>query len=87
MSTLSTTRMSSKGQIVIPEEIRIAMGLNEGDQFIAVAENDVVILKRISQPSIKEFSGLISKARKQARKAGLTKKDVTAAIKEARRKK
>ena len=87
MSTLSTTRMSSKGQIVIPEEIRIAMGLNEGYQFIAVAENDVVILKRISQPSIKEFSGLISKARKQARQAGLTKKDVTAAIKESRRKK
>ena len=69
MGELSTTKMSSKGQIVIPEEIRISMGFHTGDQFIAVAENDVVILKKLTQPSIKEFSGLISKVRKQAKKA------------------
>lgn len=86
MSSFATTRMSSKGQIVIPEEIRISMGFHSGDQFIAVAENDVVILKRLFQPSIKEFSGLISKARKQAKKAGLTKESLTAAIKESRKK-
>jgi len=87
MSELSTTTMSSKGQVVIPEQIRINMGLHAGDQFIAVAENDVVILKRLTQPSIKEFSGLISKARKQARKAGLGKKSIANAIKESRKKK
>jgi len=85
MSSLTTTRMSSKGQIVIPEEIRLSMGLHSGDQFIAVAENDVVILKRLSQPSVKEFSNLISKARKQAKKAGLTKEAIAAAIKESRK--
>ncbi len=31
MSTLATTRLSSKGQIVIPEEIREQMGLHTGD--------------------------------------------------------
>ena len=86
MSSLSTTKMSSKGQIVIPEEIRLSMGLHTGDQFIAVAENDVVILKRISQPSIKNLSGLITKARKQAKKAGIKKSSVADAIKESRRK-
>lgn len=86
MSTLSTTKMSSKGQIVIPEDIRLSMGLHTGDQFIAVAENDVVILKKLSQPSIKDFSGLISKARKQAKKAGLSKTSLTDAIKESRKK-
>lgn len=86
MSILSTTKMSSKGQIVIPEKIRLSMGLHTGDQFIAVAENDVVILKRLSQPSIKEFSGLVSKIRKQAKKAGLAKKSIAEAIKESRRK-
>ncbi|EKD69864.1 MAG: hypothetical protein ACD_46C00712G0010 [uncultured bacterium] len=86
MSSLSTTKMSSKGQIVIPEEIRLSMGLHTGDQFIAVAENDVVILKKISQPSIKNLSGLISKVRKQAKRAGIRKSSVADAIKESRRK-
>jgi AbrB family looped-hinge helix DNA binding protein len=86
MSTLSTTKMSSKGQIVIPEEIRLRMGLHSGDQFIAVSENDVVILKKLSQPSVKEFSSLISKARKQAKKVGLSKKSIAEAIKESRKK-
>lgn len=86
MSTLSTTKMSSKGQIVIPEEIRLRMGLHTGDQFIAVSENDVVILKKLSQPSVKEFSSLISKARKQAKKVGLSKKSIADAIKESRKK-
>jgi AbrB family looped-hinge helix DNA binding protein len=86
MSTLSTTKMSSKGQIVIPEEIRLSMGLHTGDQFIAVAENDVVILKRLAQPSIQEFSSLIAKVRKQAKKAGLTKKGLADLIKESRKK-
>lgn len=86
MNALSTTKMSSKGQIVIPEEIRLSMGLHAGDQFIAVAENDVVILKRISQPSIKNLTGLITKARKQAKKAGISKQSIADAIKESRRK-
>ena len=84
--TLETVKMSSKGQIVIPEEIRLSMGLHTGDQFIAVAENDVVILKKISQPSIKNLSGLISKVRKQAKRAGIRKSSVADAIKESRRK-
>lgn len=86
MNILSTTKMSSKGQIVIPEEIRLSMGLHAGDQFIAVAENDVVILKKLVQPPIQEFSSLISKVRKQAKKAGITKKSLADAIKESRKK-
>jgi AbrB family looped-hinge helix DNA binding protein len=79
--------MSSKGQIVIPEEIRITMDLHSGDQFIAVAENDVVILKKLFKPSSQEFSSLISQARKAAKKARLTKKSLDSAIKEVRKKK
>lgn len=86
MSSLSTTKMSSKGQIVIPEEIRISMDLHSGDQFIAVAENDVVILKKLFKPSSQEFSSLISHARKAAKKAGLTKESLASVIKEVRKK-
>lgn len=34
----ATTKLSSKGQAVIPEEIRRRMGLEPGAQFIAEAE-------------------------------------------------
>lgn len=86
MKTLFTTKLSSKGQVVIPEEIRKQLGLETGTQFIVMGEDDVVILKAISPPSRKDFSNLILKARSEAREAGLTKKDVKRAIKKARAK-
>jgi len=87
MSPLATTKMSSKGQIVIPEHIRKRLGLKPGAQFVVVGQNDVVILKTITQPSMTEFDQLISEARKQAKKAGIKKTDIAAAIQKVRKKK
>ena len=85
MAPLATTKMSSKGQIVIPEDIRERLGLKPGAQFVVVGQNDVVILKTITQPSMNEFDQLISEARKQAKKAGMKKSDITAAIQKVRK--
>ena len=84
MAGLATTKMSSKGQVVIPEAIRKRLGLKAGSQFVVVGENDVVILKAISPPSMEEFDTLIAKARKQARQAGMKRADITDAIAKAR---
>ena len=84
MSTLSTTRMSSKGQVVIPEEIRKRLRLEEGSQFIVMGDHDVVILKTITPPSMDSFDHLITEARRQARKSGLKKSDITEAIRKVR---
>lgn len=73
MKTLATTRMSSKGQVVIPEEIRKTLNLTEGNQFIVLGEKDVIILKIITTPSMKDFDHLIIQARAGAKKAGLKK--------------
>jgi AbrB family looped-hinge helix DNA binding protein len=80
MSTLATTKMSSRGQVVIPEAVRNEMGLKPGDEFIVVAQKDVVMLKGIKRPSMKDFDALIARARRQARAAGLTRADVAKAI-------
>jgi len=80
MESVATTRMSSKGQVVIPEEIRDRLGLKAGTQFVVVGNRDGVILKAISAPSVKEFNDLLGQARKQARRAGLRKADVEAAV-------
>ena len=86
MPNLATTKMSSKGQVVIPEDIRKRLGLKAGAQFVVVGDKDVVILKAISPPSMEDFDVLISEARKQARKAGLKRTDIAAAISKARNK-
>jgi AbrB family looped-hinge helix DNA binding protein len=84
METLATTRMSSKGQVVIPESIRKQLNLQEGAQFVVVGNADVVILKVVMPPDMGEFDDLIQQARKQAKKAGLTQKDIELAIAKAR---
>jgi len=81
---LATTKMSSKGQVVIPEIIRKTLGLENGCQFLVLGDKDAVILKSISAPSKKEFGSLISKAQKAARKAGLMPKDISDAIAKVR---
>ena len=87
MSVIETTKMSSKGQVVIPENIRKRLGLKTGSQFIVVGDKDVVILKTISRPPLSEFDILVNKARKQAKELGMTESDIPALISQARGKK
>ena len=84
MDTIATTRMSSKGQVVIPEAIRKQLNLKEGAQFVVVGEGDVVILKAISAPSLEPFDALIQQARQQAEAAGLKRADIARAVAKAR---
>lgn len=84
MTKLATTRMSSKGQVVIPEDIRKRLRLEAGSQFIVVAGKDTVILKTISPPSMDEFESLIRTARQQAIKACMKRSDINKAVAEVR---
>ena len=84
-TTVSTTKMSSKGQVVIPEQIRVQLDLVAGSQFVVVGDKDVVILKRITMPSLADFDGLIKQARSQAKAAGLKKSDIDNAVTQARK--
>jgi AbrB family looped-hinge helix DNA binding protein len=84
MANVSTTKMSSKGQIVIPEIIRKQLNLKPGSQFVVVGDKDVVILKNISPPALNEFDDLIAEARRQGKKVGLKKSDILDAVRTAR---
>ena len=85
MATVATTTLSSKGQVVIPEDVRSALGLEPGAQFVVMGDGDVVILKRIETPAKTEFRALAAKVRGQARRAGLKPADVQRAIRKVRR--
>jgi AbrB family looped-hinge helix DNA binding protein len=87
MSEAATTKLSSKGQVVIPEEIRDRLGLKPGAQFVVLGDRDVVILKVIQSPDMAQFGEIVGRARKAAKRAGLKKKDVEHAVKRVRSRK
>ncbi len=85
MSTVATTKLSSKGQVVIPEEIRSRLGLEAGDQFVVLGQGDVVVLKTLETPSMEQFDELVARARKAAKESGMRPEDIAEAIAEVRR--
>jgi len=87
MADVSTTRVSSKGQVVISEKIRKQLNLKPGAKFVVVGDKDVVILKNISPPSLDDFEDLIAVARKKGKEAGLKSSDIKDAVSKARGKK
>ena len=80
------TRISEKGQVVIPSSLRREMGIKKSDQFMVFGEDGTVILKRIEKPAIKKtFEEIAKPLQKAAKQAGLTKEDVKRAIKDVRK--
>lgn len=68
------TRMSSKGQIVIPKRLR--EGFEEGTPFAVIRDKDTILLKQIKLPGLKEFEALVEKGVKLAEERGLKESDV-----------
>jgi AbrB family looped-hinge helix DNA binding protein len=85
MNATSTTTLSSKGQVVIPEEIRDRLKLSAGDRFVVLAERDVVILKVLNPPALKEFAPLLAKTRRAAKNTQMRPREISAAIAKVRR--
>ncbi len=62
MSIFGTTKMTTKGQVVIPEEIRTVLDLAIGDKFIVSVVEDVIIFKKLAPTPQKELKRLLKKA-------------------------
>lgn len=84
MSNIATTKLSSKGQVVIPESIRKRLGLEPGTEFVVLGDKDVVVLKTVKAPSIEDFDDLLAEASRHARRVGLKRSDITRVIREVR---
>ena len=85
MERLEVTSMSSRGQVVIPFDIREELGLREGEKFVVIAKDDTVILKKLSMPNFDDFDKLIKKTQEFAKDKGLTQSKLDRAIKRAKR--
>lgn len=85
MTDIATTTLSSKGQVVIPEDIRARLGLEPGAQFVVVGDKDVVIFKRLQAPAKRDFVALARRAREVAKQSGLRRGDIRKAVTKVRR--
>lgn len=85
MTSAATTRLSSKGQVVIPERVRDQLRLRPGTEFVVVGSGDAIVLKMVQAPVLRDFDALIRRARRQARQAGIKPSDVRAAVARARK--
>ena len=78
-------RVSSKGQFVIPAYWRKKLGIKEGDELLAVGDEEYLMIKKIENSSLKqEFDNTVGPLRKKIKKLGLTKDDLIEAIDEVR---
>ncbi len=84
METTGTARLSEKGQIVIPRSIREKLGLKKGADFVVIAENDIIVLKKLEPPSLAEFDAIVGKLRRQARRSGIRTVDIDDAVESVR---
>lgn len=81
MVEASTTKVSSKGQVVIPANVRKAASLKKGEKLIAIAIDDTVVLKKIVD---KSFEEAMKPVWSKVRQLGLSEEDIDAFIEEAR---
>ncbi|MBI4352801.1 MAG: AbrB/MazE/SpoVT family DNA-binding domain-containing protein [Candidatus Omnitrophica bacterium] len=84
MEELEVTKISSKGQVVLPLAVRNRLHLSEGEKLIVFCDNDTVILKKIERPVMERFKELLKKSRAWAKKVRLTPADVEEAIRYVR---
>lgn len=54
---MSVAKVTYKGQITIPKEIRDALGISEGDHVIIVVDGDKAILRPVRRGSLSELRG------------------------------
>ncbi len=79
----STTKVSSKGQVVIPANVRKAASLKKGEKILAIAINNTIVLKKIVD---KSFEETMKPVWNKVRQMGLSEEDIGALIEEARTK-
>ncbi len=84
MENVEITSVSSRGQVVIPQNLRDKMRIHTGEKFVVIGENNTIILKKLEMPSFSGIDKLLKKTRDFAKNKGIKDSDVEKAIKQSR---
>jgi len=63
---MELTRLSSRGQIVIPRATRKRLGLRAGAKFAIFTDGHNVLLQPLAQPDVAGFRRLVAEAAKSS---------------------
>ena len=77
-------KISSRGQVAIPTDIRNQLGLDEGAKVLFFTEDDTLLMKKVTQQTFAQITRPLKLA---AKKAGMKEKDVPDMIHRLRKKK
>lgn len=77
------TKVSAKGQIVIPKDLRERLNLREGDTLLVYSTDNMLVLRKMTKQET-VLSIVAEPVRKRIRQLGITRKDVSKAIERAR---
>ena len=87
MMEVEMTRISGKGQVVIPSSLRNQMKIKKSDQFLVFGEGNTIILKKIEKPAIKKtFDEIAKPLRKAAKESRFSREDLATLIKDVKKK-
>lgn len=84
MTQLQVTSVSSKGQVVIPDDIRETLGISTGTKMVIFTDGDNVLLKPIQESHFDTFKKLVKESKKLITKTGFKKASLQKLIKQAR---
>ncbi len=84
---LEVTSLSTRGQVVIPNDIREKMKLEPGTKMIIIQEGENILLRPIKTPRMSQFDKIIAIDDKVRKELNLKESDVDQAIKNVRKRK
>jgi AbrB family looped-hinge helix DNA binding protein len=85
---VSVTTISRNGQIVIPTDIRKALGIEAFEKFLVFGEGDVIIIKRMNKDLLKkEFEEIMNTFTESFSSSDISREDVEREIKDYRKSK
>jgi AbrB family looped-hinge helix DNA binding protein len=77
---IETIRMSSKGQVVIPQSIRKMIDADEGTLFAVTGAEDTVVLKKLNLPTkeelINQLSVIAKEGKRKLQEKGISESDL-----------
>lgn len=63
---MSEARMTSKGQITVPKEVRLKLNLKPGDRVLFIVEDDGAVRMRAANKDISSLRGVLPPPKRKA---------------------
>ena len=75
---VEVVKVSTKGQVVIPKEIRDALGIRNGDYLVVMEKNGYIVMKKLSVEDV------FKEGEELAKTLEITREDVIRAVRDVR---